>query len=66
VVETMKGNTTPGPDHMPVELYQSYWEIIKEDIKDMIHEFWKHELDVNILNYGVITLILKIKDASQV
>jgi mannosylglycoprotein endo-beta-mannosidase len=51
VVETMKGNTTPGPDHMPVELYQSCWEIIKEDIKDMIHEFWKHELDVNILNY---------------
>jgi hypothetical protein len=33
---------------------------------DMIHEFWKHELDVDRLNYGVITLIPKIKEASKI
>lgn len=32
----------------------------------MIHEFWKHELDVDRLNYGVITLIPKIKEASKI
>jgi hypothetical protein len=50
----MKSNTTPGPDHMHVEFYQSYWKIIKDDIMGMIHEFWKHELDVDRLNYEVI------------
>jgi hypothetical protein len=66
VVKTMKKNTAPGPDHMPVEFYQSCWEIIREDIMDMIHEFWKNELDIDRLNYGVITLIPKIKEASKI
>jgi hypothetical protein len=61
----MKINTSPGPDHMPVDFYQGCWEIIKEDIMGMIHEFWKHDLDVDRLNYGVITLIPKIKEASK-
>jgi hypothetical protein len=51
---------------MPVEFYQKCWEVIKEDVMDMIHEFWKHELDVDRLNYGVITLIPKIKEASKI
>jgi hypothetical protein len=50
---------------MPVEFYQSCWEIIREDIMDMIHEFWKNELDIDKLYYGVITLIPKIKEASK-
>jgi hypothetical protein len=62
----MKSNTTPGPNHMAVEFYQSYWKIIKDDIMGMIHEFWKHELDVDRLNYEVITLIPKIKEASKI
>jgi hypothetical protein len=66
VIKSMKGNRAPGPDHIPVEFYQSCWEIIKVDIMDMIQEFWNHELDVDILNYGVITLIPKIKEASKI
>jgi hypothetical protein len=66
VIKSMKRNTAPRPDHMPVEFYQSCWEIIKEDIMDMIQDFWKHELDVDRLNYGVITLIPKIKEVSKI
>jgi hypothetical protein len=62
----MKRNTTPGPDHTPVEFYQKCWEVIKGDFMDMIHEFWKHELDVDRLNYEFITLIPKIKEASKI
>lgn len=66
VIKSMKRNTAPRPDHKPVEFYQSCWEIIKEDIMDMIQDFWKHELDVDRLNYGVITLIPKIKEVSKI
>jgi hypothetical protein len=62
----MKKNTAPGPDHMPVEFYQSCWEIIKADFMEMIQEFWKHELDIDRLNYGVITLLPKIKEAAKI
>jgi hypothetical protein len=66
VVKTMKCNTAPGPDHMPVEFYQACWEIIKVDLMDMFHEFWRHELGVGRLNYGIITLIPKTKGAARI
>jgi hypothetical protein len=66
VVKTMKGNTTPGSDHMPVEFYQACWEIIRVDLMDMFHEFWRHELGVDRLNYGIITLIPKTKEATRI
>jgi hypothetical protein len=33
---------------------------------DLVHEFWTHELDVDRLNYGVITLIPKTKEAPKI
>jgi hypothetical protein len=62
----MKGNTTLGPDHIPVEFYQTCSEIIENDMMDMVHEFWKHELDINKLNYGIITLIPKTNGAVKI
>jgi hypothetical protein len=62
----MKKNMTPGPDHICIEFYQTSWEIIKEDLMDLVHEFWMHELDIDRLNYGVITLIPKIKEAVKI
>jgi hypothetical protein len=62
----MKKNTTPGPDHMPVEFYQSGWKVIKNDLLDMVIEFGDHKLDIARLNYGVITLIQKTKEACRI
>ena len=59
-----KKNIAPGPDHIPIEFYQACWEIIKEDIMDMSLEFGNHNLDLGRLNYGIITLIPKLKEAS--
>jgi hypothetical protein len=33
---------------------------------EMVHEFRSHELDVDMLNYGVITLIPKSKEAVKI
>jgi hypothetical protein len=66
VVKNMKRNTAPGPDHIPIEFYQTCWEIIKEEVMDLVNEFWAHELDIDRLNYGVITLIPKTKEAVKI
>jgi hypothetical protein len=33
---------------------------------DMLHDFWAQELNIGRLNYGVITLIPKIKEATEI
>jgi hypothetical protein len=65
-VNSMERNMAPGPDHIPVEFYQSGWEIIKTDLFDLLNEFWDQKLEIGRLNYGVITLIPKIKEASRI
>jgi len=62
----MEKNTAPGPDHMPVEFFQVCWDIIKEDLLEMFEEFYENKLDISRLNYGVITLIPKLKEANQI
>jgi hypothetical protein len=32
----------------------------------MLKEFWEHKLDLGRLNYGVITLIPKTKEAAKI
>ena len=60
----MEKNTAPGPDHMPVEFFQTCWEVIKEDLMEMFEEFHEHKLEIGRLNYGTITLIPKLKEAN--
>jgi hypothetical protein len=58
----MGKNKAAGPDGMPIEFYQSCWEIVKEDIMAMFNDFYLGTLE---LNYGVITLLPKVKDAAK-
>jgi hypothetical protein len=51
---------------MPVEFYQAGWDVIKRDMLDMLTEFGNHKLDIGRLNYGVITLIPKSKEAGRI
>jgi hypothetical protein len=41
-------------------------QIIKHDLFDMLNEFWAQKLDLWKLNYGIITLIPKVKEASRI
>ena len=66
VVFSMEKNTAPGPDHLPIEFFQACWDVIKVELEDMFKEFQNNELELERLNYGVITLLPKIKEANKI
>ena len=41
-----KKNKTAGPDSIPVEFYQSCWDIVKHDIMEIFHEFHQGSMDL--------------------
>jgi hypothetical protein len=65
-VFSMKEDSAPGVDGFGVVLYKEGWEFIKKELMLMINDFYLGNLDINRLNYGVITLIPKIKGATNV
>lgn len=62
----MEHNKAAGPDKMPVEFFQTCWEIIKMDIIELFADFHQGKLDVSRLNYGIITLLPKVVDANKI
>lgn len=65
-VFSMKLNKAPGPDDIPIEFFQHCWDVVEHDIMLLFHAFHRGELDVQRLNYGVITLLPKINDANKI
>jgi hypothetical protein len=63
---SMEKNTAPGPDHIPVEFYQHCWDIIKGDLVDLFEDFHNSKLDIGRFNYGIITLLPKVKEANNI
>jgi hypothetical protein len=62
----MEHNKAPGPDGFPAEFYQVFWEVIKEDLLLLFHEFHKGDLPLFSLSFGIITLLPKQKEAKQI
>jgi len=62
----MEKNKVAGPDSIPIEFYQSCWDIVKNDIMNIFHEFHSGVLDVSRINYGIITLLPKILEAEKI
>lgn len=62
----MKNNTTPGPDWFSVELFKSFWPLIRGDIKEMLDNLHAGHLELWRLNYGVIILLPKVKPATNI
>jgi hypothetical protein len=62
----MKENTAPGPDGFGVSFYKHCWDTVKPELMKMINDFYLGKLDIARLNYGVITLVPKIRDANFV
>ena len=61
----MEKNKAAGPDKIPVEFYQSCWNIVKDDIVQLFDDFYEGKIDISRINYGIITLLPKITDASK-
>jgi hypothetical protein len=53
----------PGPDGLSFMFYQKIWGIIKNDLLAMFQEFFCGRLDLYRLNFALITIIPKEKDA---
>jgi hypothetical protein len=62
----MERNKPAGPHGIPIELYQSCWVFIKDDIVQVFVDLYAGKLDVKRLNYGVITLLPEVKDATRI
>ena len=54
------------PDKIPIEFYQSCWNIIRVDIIQLFDDFYNQRVDTSRINYGIITLLPKIKKASRI
>ena len=62
----MKHNKAPGPDGFPAEFYQVFWSLIKHDLMAMFQDFHRHNLPLFSLNFGVITLLPKLKEVKMI
>lgn len=62
----MEKNKAAGPDRIPIEFYQECWNIVKVDIMQMFDDFYNQKIDISRINYGIITLLPKVKDASKI
>lgn len=62
----MKKNKAASPDKIPIEFYQTCWGVIKNDIMQLFHDFHEDKVDISRLNYGIITLLPKIPNATKI
>lgn len=61
VVFELKQNKAPGPDCFLGDFYIKFWDLIKGDLLDLVNDFHRGVLDIERLNYVIIT-----KDAAQI
>ena len=59
----MKHNSAPGPDGFPAELFQNFWDLIQMDILNLFKDFYVGNLNIERLNYGMVTLLPKVDNA---
>jgi hypothetical protein len=62
----MEHNKALGPDGFPVEFYQKFWDVIKDDLIPMFHDLHFGDLPLFSLNFRVITLIPKAQDTTRI
>jgi hypothetical protein len=65
-LDQMEENKAARPDKIPIEFYQSYWHIVKDDVVQLFDDFFNQKVNSSRVNYGVITLLPKIKDALKI
>lgn len=66
VIKDLPSNLAPGPDGFPTLFYKEFWGVIKKRFIELMKDFSKGVLDIKRLNYGVITLIPKLKVVSSI
>jgi hypothetical protein len=62
----MRSELAPGPNDFTVTFFKRLWPIIKDEVMRMMQDFNNNTLDLKRLNYGVITLVPKVKEANTI
>jgi hypothetical protein len=65
-LDEMKSNSAPGPDGLLIEFYKCFWNQVKGRVMEMFQKFFLENLNLSRLNYGLISLIPKLKEANNI
>ncbi|GAA0185055.1 hypothetical protein LIER_32343 [Lithospermum erythrorhizon] len=57
----MAGGKAPGPDSMSPKFFQHYWDIMGEDLGQMVLNFLNHGIFLRKFNFTLIILIPKVE-----
>jgi hypothetical protein len=64
-LDDMKVNSALGPDDFTIRFFRSFWDQVKGHVVQMLNKFYRGELNLSRLNYGLISLIPKPKRLIQ-
>jgi hypothetical protein len=59
-------NAAPGPDGLPVGFYREFCQEIKSILLEMFQDLYRGNMNLKRLNYGMISLIPKLKEANNI
>jgi hypothetical protein len=66
VLDSMKVDSAPGPDGLPVAFFKNFWGILKGLILGILNDFALGRVDISRLNFEILTLIPKVQGADEV
>lgn len=62
----MKNTSAPGPNGFGASFFKNSWSFLSNDFMALFKDFHNGRLDIRRLNYGVITLVPKLKEATNI
>jgi hypothetical protein len=65
-LKDMDSNTAPGPDGLSDSFYKEFWSEVKHTMLEMFRDLYRGNLNLSRLNYGMISLIPKTKEANNI
>lgn len=66
VVKGLRDGSAPGPDGFTALFFKIFWPELRTHILDMLHDLREGKLELFRLNYGILTLIPKVKGATSI
>jgi hypothetical protein len=66
ILHDMKVDSAPGPDGLPVAFFQRFWGTLRPLVFQILNDFALGRVDISRLNFGILTLIPKVKGADSI
>ena len=63
-IHSANSNAASGPDGFSIPFFRQFWPQLTGLIQATIQGFWLGTIDISRLNYAVLTLIPKVKEAT--